>query len=85
MSLVVAGGGVAGTRGLRSPSPGRAAILTLRLRARSCRVDRGGQHLHEFAPTRADADGTAISGRPTSVNGQLIDEFTATGSAEAPH
>ena len=40
----------------------------------------GGHRLHEWWPTGADADPKAISGRRAGVNGQVVDEFMATGA-----
>jgi dihydrofolate reductase len=43
----------------------------------------GGHRLHEWFFTGADADRKAISGRPAGVNGQVVDEFMATGAVVA--
>jgi dihydrofolate reductase len=43
----------------------------------------GGHRLHEWFPTDADGDREAILGRPTGVNGQVVDEFMATGAVVA--
>lgn len=43
----------------------------------------GGHRLHEWSPTGADADRKAISGRLAGVNGQVVDEFMATGAVVA--
>jgi dihydrofolate reductase len=43
----------------------------------------GGHRLHEWSPTAADADRKAISGRLAGVNGQVVDEFMATGAVVA--
>jgi dihydrofolate reductase len=43
----------------------------------------GGHRLHEWFPTGADADRKAISGRLAGVNGQVVDEFMATGAVVA--
>jgi dihydrofolate reductase len=40
----------------------------------------GGERLHEWLPTGADADHSGIPGRPQGVNGQIFDEFMATGA-----
>jgi dihydrofolate reductase len=42
----------------------------------------GGHRLHEWAFTGADADHEAV-GRPPGVNGQVFDEFMATGAVVA--
>src|SRR3982074_416020 len=43
----------------------------------------GGHRLHEWFLTDADADHKAISGRLAGVNGQVVDEFMATGAVVA--
>jgi dihydrofolate reductase len=43
----------------------------------------GGHRLHEWAPPAAVADRKAISGRLAGVNGQVVDEFMATGAVVA--
>jgi dihydrofolate reductase len=43
----------------------------------------GGDRLHEWFLTAGDADHKAISGRLTGVNGQIVDEFMATGAIVA--
>jgi len=43
----------------------------------------GGHRLHEWVLTGADADHKAISGRLAGVNGQVVDEFMATGAVVA--
>jgi dihydrofolate reductase len=43
----------------------------------------GGDRLHEWYFTGADADHKAISGRLAGVNGQVVDEFMATGAIVA--
>jgi len=43
----------------------------------------GGHRLHEWSPTAADTDRKAISGRLAGVNGQVVDEFMATGAVVA--
>ena len=43
----------------------------------------GGHRLHEWFQTGADADRKAISGRLAGVNGQVVDEFMATGAVVA--
>ena len=43
----------------------------------------GGHRLHEWAPTAADADRKASSGRLAGVNGQVVDEFMATAAVVA--
>ena len=43
----------------------------------------GGHRLHEWFLTGADADRKAISGRLAGVNGQVVDEFMATGAVVA--
>jgi dihydrofolate reductase len=43
----------------------------------------GGHRLHEWFPTAADADRKAIAGRLAGVNGQVVDEFMATGAVVA--
>jgi dihydrofolate reductase len=40
----------------------------------------GGERLHEWFPTGADADHSGGPGRPSGVNGQIFDEFMATGA-----
>jgi dihydrofolate reductase len=40
----------------------------------------GGHRLHEWALTGADADHSGVPGRPSGVNGQVFDEFMATGA-----
>ena len=45
----------------------------------------GGHRLHEWFLTGADADHKAISGRLAGVNGQVVDEFMATGAVVAGH
>jgi dihydrofolate reductase len=42
----------------------------------------GGHRLHEWALTGADADHARV-GRPAGVNGQVFDEFMATGAVVA--
>jgi dihydrofolate reductase len=42
-----------------------------------------GHRLHEWALTGADGDHKAISGRLAGVNGQVVDEFMATGAVVA--
>jgi dihydrofolate reductase len=43
----------------------------------------GGHRLHEWSPTGAEDDRKAISGRLAGVNGQVVDEFMATGAVVA--
>jgi dihydrofolate reductase len=43
----------------------------------------GGHRLHEWALTGADADPKAHSGRLAGVNGQVVEEFMATGAVVA--
>ena len=43
----------------------------------------GGHRLHEWFLTGAHADHKAISGRLAGVNGQVVDEFMATGATVA--
>src|SRR3954463_16715963 len=43
----------------------------------------GGHRLHEWFSTGADADRKAISGRLAGINGQIVDEFMATGAVVA--
>ena len=43
----------------------------------------GGHRLHEWLFTSADADNKGIPGRPAGVNGQVYDEFMATGAVVA--
>jgi dihydrofolate reductase len=43
----------------------------------------GGHRLHEWFLTGADADHKAIAGRLAGVNGQVVDEFMATGAVVA--
>jgi dihydrofolate reductase len=43
----------------------------------------GGHRLHEWSPTGADADDKGVSGRLAGVNGQVVDEFMATGAVVA--
>jgi dihydrofolate reductase len=43
----------------------------------------GGHRLHEWFATGADADHKAGSGRLAGVNGQVVDEFMATGAVVA--
>jgi dihydrofolate reductase len=43
----------------------------------------GGHRLHEWFLTGADADHKAISGRLAGVNGQVVEEFMATGAVVA--
>jgi dihydrofolate reductase len=43
----------------------------------------GGHRLHEWVPMDGDADPKAIAGRLTGVNGQVVDEFMATGAVVA--
>ena len=43
----------------------------------------GGHRLHEWALTGADADHKGVSGRLAGVNGQVVDEFMATGAVVA--
>lgn len=40
----------------------------------------GGHRLHEWALTGADADPKQVDGRLAGVNGQVVDEFMATGA-----
>jgi dihydrofolate reductase len=42
----------------------------------------GGHRLHEWFPTDADAD-EGVSGLLAGVNGQVVDEFMATGAVVA--
>ena len=43
----------------------------------------GGHRLHEWFLTDADADHKEVSGRLAGVNGQVVDEFMATGAVVA--
>ena len=43
----------------------------------------GGHRLHEWVLTGADADHSGVPGRPSGVNGQVFDEFMATGRSSA--
>jgi dihydrofolate reductase len=43
----------------------------------------GGHRLHEWAMTGADADHKGVSGHLAGVNGQVVDEFMATGAVVA--
>jgi dihydrofolate reductase len=43
----------------------------------------GGHRLHEWFLTDADADHQEISGKLAGVNGQVVDEFMATGAVVA--
>jgi hypothetical protein len=43
----------------------------------------GGHRLHEWALTGADAGDKRVSGRLAGVNGQVVDEFMATGAVVA--
>jgi dihydrofolate reductase len=43
----------------------------------------GGHRLHEWVLTDADADHKEVSGRLVGVNGQVVDEFMATGAVVA--
>ncbi len=43
----------------------------------------GGHRLHEWFATGADTDPKPISGRLAGVNGQVVDEFMATGAVVA--
>jgi dihydrofolate reductase len=43
----------------------------------------GGHRLHEWALTGADADPKGVSGGLAGVNGQVVDEFMATGAVVA--
>jgi dihydrofolate reductase len=43
----------------------------------------GGHRLHEWFLTGADTDHKEISGRLAGVNGQVVDEFMATGAVVA--
>ena len=43
----------------------------------------GGHRLHEWFSAGADAGGKAVSGRLAGVNGQVVDEFMATGAVVA--
>jgi dihydrofolate reductase len=44
----------------------------------------GGERLHEWAfSTGADADDSGVPGRPSGVNGQVLDEMMATGAVVA--
>ena len=43
----------------------------------------GGHRLHEWFPTGADADRKASSARLAGANGQVVDEFMATGAVVA--
>ncbi len=44
----------------------------------------GGHRLHEwYFSTGADADDSGVPGRPSGVNGQVVDEFMATGAIVA--
>jgi dihydrofolate reductase len=40
----------------------------------------GGERLHHWFPTGADVDDSGIPGRRSGVNGQIFDEFMATGA-----
>jgi dihydrofolate reductase len=43
----------------------------------------GGHRLHEWFLTGGDADHKAVSGRLGGINGQVVDEFMATGAVVA--
>jgi dihydrofolate reductase len=43
----------------------------------------GGERLHEWFPADADTDHKGLPGRPAGVNGQVADEFMATGAVVA--
>ena len=43
----------------------------------------GGHRLHEWFMPDADADHKEVSGRLAGVNGQVVDEFMATGAVVA--
>ncbi len=43
----------------------------------------GGDRLHEWMPSRRADPDSGIPGRPAGVNGQLFDEFMATGAVVA--
>jgi dihydrofolate reductase len=40
----------------------------------------GGERLHEWFSMGADADHSGVPGRPSGLNGQIFDEFMATGA-----
>jgi dihydrofolate reductase len=43
----------------------------------------GGHRLHEWFFTGADADDSGVPGRPSGVNGQVVEEFMSTGAVVA--
>ena len=43
----------------------------------------GGERLHEWIFTGAETDQNGIPGRPAGINGQIVDEFMATGAVVA--
>ena len=43
----------------------------------------GGHRLHEWVWTGAEAEHSGVPGRPSGVNGQVYDEFMATGAVVA--
>ena len=43
----------------------------------------GGERLHEWIFAGADTDQNGVSGLPAGINGQIVDEFMATGAVVA--
>jgi dihydrofolate reductase len=43
----------------------------------------GGERLHEWIFAGADTDQNGVPGRPAGINGQIVDEFMATGAVVA--
>ena len=43
----------------------------------------GGERLHEWTFAGADTDQNGVPGRPAGINGQIVDEFIATGAVVA--
>ena len=43
----------------------------------------GGERLHEWTFAGADTDQNGVPGRPAGINGQIVDEFMATGAVVA--
>jgi dihydrofolate reductase len=43
----------------------------------------GGERLHEWIFTGAETDQNGVPGRPAGINGQIVDEFMATGAVVA--
>jgi hypothetical protein len=67
----------------RSPTSRPRRQITRTFSGRSCGPSEGGHRLHEWFWTGADAGDNGVSGRLADVNGQVVDEFMATGAVVA--